>query len=234
MTSAVAEEATVPGKKTLAAKAFTNEPVGTEDMNKILEAGFSAVDGAPDYPWHFVALTNQDIMNEISSDSRFGQMPNGKKPEGMNFPDAAKLPENFTMPEGANKEGEKDSDDSSIKRPKSAQGAFSRMTLGDSPAAIIIYAKLDYDSADVGFDCETACQNMADAAEALGYDTKDVSSFSIQLNNEDHDSLCEQFGVDTSYSAVSVLLIGKTNSETDNTSEPSAQNNFDGKVSYVD
>ena len=51
--------------------------VTTEDMNKILEAGFSAVDGAPDYPWHFVALTNQDIMNEISSDSRFGQMPNG-------------------------------------------------------------------------------------------------------------------------------------------------------------
>ena len=74
---------------------------------------------------------------------------------------------------------------------------------------------------------------MVLAAASLGYGTKIVSSPTMALNGDDHDALCEEFGVDTAYQAVAVLLIGQADQQADAQSSVSTRNAIEEKVSFV-
>lgn len=209
------------------AQAFTDDPVAEEDLNAILECGLSAASAINRQPWYFVALTNQEIMEEISGSMGFGGMPAGGMPEGaqpregMEMPEGMAAPEGMQMPEGmTDSEGMPD-------------GGTAKAGLGDSPTAIIVYKNPATSSTNADFDCGLACQNMVIAANALGYGAKIVSSPTMALNGENHDALCEKLGVDISFSAVAVVLIGKTDAEVDAASSASIRSTMDEKVSFV-
>ena len=103
--------------------------------------------------------------------------------------------------------------------------------MGDSPVAIVIYMNPATMSPDANFDCGLVTQNMVIAATALGYGTKIVSSPTMTLNGTNHDALCEKLGVDKSYTAVAVLLIGVP--AVDATTSASVRNDVDSMVSFV-
>ena len=64
-------------------QAFTEEAVSDEDLETILRAGLSTESAINQQPWFFVAVTNQEVMKEISgSGMSFGGAPAGGRPEG--------------------------------------------------------------------------------------------------------------------------------------------------------
>ena len=200
---------------------FLVEPVLEEDITTILQAGLSATSAINQQPWFFVAVTNQEVMDEISGSMSFG----GSMPSGM--PEA---PPTDSAPEGEVGGYAGNTPDGAM---PPAAGTSAKATLGDSPVAIIIYMDEGTSSPNASFDCGLACQNMVTAANALGYGTKIVSSPTMALNGDNHDALCEKLGVDPSFNAVSVLLIGHADSEADSLSSATTRNQIDEKVSFV-
>ena len=78
-------------------QAFAADAVPDEDVQAILRAGVSTASAINQQPWYFVAITNQDLMKEISSSGMsFGGRPEGagNPPEGMGTPQ-----EGMSMPE---------------------------------------------------------------------------------------------------------------------------------------
>ena len=215
--SAYAETAVDVIMGTGTTQAFTDEAVSAEDLETILRAGLSTESAINQQPWFFVAVTNPEIMSEIAG-SGMGFAPSagmGEKPEGA--PEG--MPEGF--PEG----------DKPAAPPMGGGGA--KASLGDSPAAIIIYKNDGSKSPDASFDCGLATQNMVIAASALGYGVKIVSSPTRSLNGENHDALCEKLGVDPSMQAVAVLLIGKADAGTDATSGATTREAFETKTCII-
>ena len=208
-------------------QAFTDEAVAAGDLETILRAGLSTASAINQQPWFFVAVTNQEVMKEIAGSGMGGFAPPanmGAKPEGApeGMPEGAPA----GMPEGA------PAGDRPAAPPFGAGGA--KASLGDSPAAIIIYKSGASKSPDASFDCGLATQNMVIAASSLGYGVKIVSSPTMSLNGEKHDALCEKLGVDPSMQAVAVLLIGKADSGTDATSGATTREAFDAKTSIIE
>lgn len=117
--------------------------------------------------------------------------------------------------------------------PAGAPKSGAKAGLGDSPVAIIIYMNEATASPNASFDCGLACQNMFIAAKALGYGVKIVSSPTMQLNGDDHDKLCGELGVDASYSAVAVLLVGREDTSVDGYTSASVRDGIEEKVSFV-
>ena len=74
---------------------FTEEAVAEEDIEKILEAGINTTSAMNGQPWHFTAVTDEEVMEEISSAMSFG---GGAAPAG-DFSEED-LPEGFD-PEAA-------------------------------------------------------------------------------------------------------------------------------------
>ena len=114
-----------------------------------------------------------------------------------------------------------------------AGGSGAKASLGDSPAAIIIYKSTASKSPDASFDCGLATQNMVIAASSLGYGVKIISSPTMTLNGDSHDALCEKLGVDPSMQAVAVLLIGKADSSVDAASGATTREDFDAKTNII-
>ena len=199
-------------------QAFTADAVPDEDLNAILEAGLSASSAINQQPWYFAVVTDQAVMEEINSSVSSGGAP----AEGAEASEGAELPEDAAeLPEG--------------EAPESAPeaSASAKAALGDSPVAVIIYMDENTASPNASFDCGLACQNMVIAANALGYGTKIVSSPTMALNGENHDALCETLGVDTSLTAVAVLLIGTPDAEVDGATGASERSAIEEKVSFV-
>ena len=221
MTAAYADETVNVIMQTGTTQTFTEEAVSKEDLTVILQAGLNATSAINQQPWHFVAVTNQDIMEELGAGMGFG----GKAPEGM--PAGG-----FTPPEG----GEAPANMPPMGEMPAAPAASgaAKAAMGDSPVAIIIYMNENTASPDPSFDCGLACQNMVIAASALGYGTKIISSPTMTLNGAEHDALCEKLGVDTALNALAVLLVGKPDTEVDATSSPSVRSSMEEKVSFVD
>ena len=76
--------------------------------------------------------------------------------------------------------------------------------------------------------------HLVGLAKSLGYGAKIVSSPTMQLNGDNHDALCEKLGVDKSYTAVAVLLIGHEDEAVDGTSGASVRSDISEKVNFVD
>lgn len=108
-----------------------------------------------------------------------------------------------------------------------------KAAMGDSPVAIIIYMNEATASPNASFDCGLACQNMVNAASALGYGTKIISSPTMTLNGTNHDELCEKLGVDPAYQAVAVLLVGRTDVQVDGATGASVRGTMEEKVSFI-
>ena len=221
MTAAYADETVNVIMQTGTTQTFTEEAVSKEDLTVILQAGLNATSAINQQPWHFVAVTNQDIMEELGAGMGVG----GKAPEGM--PAGG-----FTPPEG----GEAPANMPPMGEMPAAPAASgaAKAAMGDSPVAIIIYMNENTASPDPSFDCGLACQNMVIAASALGYGTKIISSPTMTLNGAEHDALCEKLGVDPALNAVAVLLVGKVDTTVDTVSTPSVRNTIEEKVSFVD
>lgn len=188
-------------------QAFTDEAVSEADLNTILEAGMAATSAINQQPWYFVAVSNQEIIDEIKSSAGGFAPPVGDKAPAGEMPAS---PKGGGMPGGSAKAG-----------------------LGDSPVAIIIYMNEGTASPDASFDCGLACENMFIAAKALGYGAKIVSSPTMQLNGDDHDKLNDKLGVDKAYNAVAVLLIGHEDTAVDGYTSASVRSSIDEKVSFV-
>ena len=75
---------------------FTDEAVAQEDIEKILEAGINTTSSMNGQPWHFTAVTDSEILEEISSSMSFGG--GGAAPSG-DF-SAEDLPEDFASVSG--------------------------------------------------------------------------------------------------------------------------------------
>ena len=201
-------------------QAFAADAVPDEDVQAILRAGVSTASAINQQPWYFVAITNQDLMKEISSSGMsFGGRPEGagNPPEGMGTP-----PEGMSMPEGGDRPA----------MPGGGAGG-AKASLGDSPLAIIVYMNTNSKSPAPEYDCGLATQNMVIAASALGYGVKIVSSPTMSLNGEKHDEICAKLGVDTGLKAVAVLLVGKAAEETDAVSSASVRENPEAKYVII-
>ncbi len=218
-------------------QSFTDEAVSDEDLLTILEAGLSATSAINSQPWYLVAITNQDVMDEITgSGGSFG----GGAPAGMPAPGGDEgFGESSGAPSGMPAPGSDDGFGASSGAPSGAPaggagfGGGAKASLGSSPVAIVIYMNEKTSSPNASFDCGLACQNMFIAAKALGYGAKIVSSPTMQLNSQNHDALCEKLGVDPSYTAVAVLLIGRESEAVDGTSGSSVRNGVEEKVSII-
>ena len=137
-------------------QSFTDEAVPEADLRAILEAGLAAPSAINQQPWHFVAVTNKAVLDEIkgSAGGFPGGAPAGGKPEG-------------DMP-----------------APPQGMAGGAKAGLGDSPVTIIVYMDGNSKSPNASFDCGLACENMLIAAKSLGYGAKIVSSPTRQLNGD--------------------------------------------------
>ena len=100
---------------------FTDEAVKEEDVTTILAAGVNAPSAMNGQPWHFTAITDQTVLQQIADDMGDG-FPAGMQPaaeggtdapspppedwdEGMDLPEDVQPPENWDagmeLPEGA-------------------------------------------------------------------------------------------------------------------------------------
>ena len=216
-------------------QAFTDEAVSTEDLKTILRAGLSTESAINQQPWFFVAVTNPEIIKEISGSGMGGFTPPagmGNKPEGAPEGGADGFPGG--APEGAPEGMTQGASGGDMPAAPSFGGGSAKASLGDSPAAIIIYKNDGSKSPDASFDCGLATQNMVIAASSLDYGVKIVSSPTRTLNGENHDALCEKLGVDPSMQAVAVLLIGKADSSVDATSGATTREALETKTSIIE
>ncbi len=195
---------------------FTDEAVSDEDTEKILLAGVNAPSAMNGQKWHFTAVTDKDVLQEISDSMSMG-MPLGTPPKDMKMPEG-------TPPEVP-------TDDEKAPAPPST-GKTVKAGLTDAPLAIIVSCS---DGSD--FDAGLACQNMSAEAQLLGYGTKILSSTTIALNGERKAEFDEILGVPDGYSAVAVLLVGKEDTSIDETMDgytsATPRNPFDEVVTYV-
>lgn len=113
-------------------------------------------------------------------------------------------------------------------------GGGAKAALGDSPLAILIYMNENTSSPNPpAFDCGLAAQNMYIAAVSLGYGAKIISSPTMTLNGADHDQICEKLGIDTSLTAVAVLLVGKPDSSVDGVTGATTRSGLEEKTSII-
>ena len=200
-------------------QAFTDEKVPEEDIRTILQAGLAAESAINQQPWFFVALTDQEVMKEISGSGMSFGAPGGAPggaPSGAPGAAPGKM-DGKEPPKGD--------------MPPMATGA--KASVGDSPLAILVYVNEKSMSPNPSFDCGLAVQNMYLAAASLGYGAKVVSSPTNALNGEKHDEFCEKFGVDPEMKAVAVLLVGKADLSADATSSASVREGLESKTSII-
>ena len=191
-------------------QAFSDEPVPEEDVRTILQAGLASESAINQQPWFLVAITDQDVMAELSAS---GGMPGGAMPSA---PKDGAMP---AAPQGG----------ASV----AMGGGGAKAALGDSPLAIIIYKNENTASPDPDFDCGLAAQNMYLAAVSLGYGAKIISSPTMTLNGADHDAICEKLGVDPSLTAVAVLLVGKKDESVDGATGASVRADLSEKAVII-
>ena len=202
-------------------QAFSDEAVPAEDIQTILRAGLAAESAINQQPWFFAAVTDQDVLAEISAS---GGLPGGagmpSAPKDGDMPAPTRGGEMPAAPQGG-----------APAAPSASGGA--KAALGDSPLAIIVYKDESTSSPNPDFDCGLAVQNMYIAAASLGYGAKIISSPTMTLNGENHDQICEKLGVDPSMTAVAVLLIGKPDASVDAVSSASTRADLDEKASII-
>lgn len=227
---------------------FTDEPVSEEDIETILLAGVNAPSAMNGQKWHFSAVTDAEVLQQIASGMGGGFRPQGDMPEGMTpsegmeLPEGMEKPEGMELPEGAEfPEGMEKTEGMEIPEgigkpeggmPAQPTGGISKAGIGDAPLAIIVSCP-----AGSKLDAGLACQNMSAAAQLLGYGSKIISSPTMALNGEKQDEYREILGIPQDYSAVAVLLVGYEDTSVDETvdgyTSATQRNPMEDMVTYV-
>ena len=173
-------------------QAFTDEAVAREDIETILRAGLTAASAINQQPWFFVAITNPDLVAEITgtgaatapaAEAPAAEGDSSGAPAGESDGDSSGTPAGDSN--GASSGAP--AGDSAGAPAAAASGA--KAGFGDSPLAIIIYRNDSSMSPNADFDCGLAAQNMVIAAAALGYGVKIVSSPTGTLNGANHNAI---------------------------------------------
>ncbi|MDO4562946.1 MAG: nitroreductase family protein [Clostridia bacterium] len=115
----------------------------------------------------------------------------------------------------------------------SNESAPAKAQISDAPLAIVVSCKSGSD-----LDAGLACQSMAIQAGLLGYGTKIVSSPKVVLNGDKQGEYKKLLGIPDDMQVVTVLLVGKKNTQIDETLEgytgATTRNSFDAVVTLVD
>ena len=221
-------------------QAFTDEAVPDEDIQTILQAGLASESAINQQPWYFVAITDQAVMEELSASGGMPPMGGGAMPDAPKGDMPAPMEGKGTMPDLPKGDASMPAFGSDAMpdapmgdAPMPMAGGSAKAALGDSPLAIIVYMDENSKSPNPNLDCGLAVQNMYIAASSLGYGTKVITSPTMTLNGANHDQICEKLGIDTSLTAVAVLLVGKADTAVDGVSGASTRADFDSKVSII-
>lgn len=202
---------------------FTEEKIADEDIEKILSAGVNAPSAMNTQPWHFTAVTDEEIAQKLAD--AMGSM----KPPAMKDGEPGMPP---AMPE--NTEGKQPPADTQKDAPKPPEGeaGFAKMSnkagIGDAPLTIVISCK-EGSELDAGL----AVQNMSAEAQLLGYGTKIMTAPAMALNNDEYK---EMLSVPEGQKIAAVLIVGKTAAEKDNpdaVSSATTRNAFDEVVTII-
>lgn len=193
-------------------QAFTDEAVAEEDVDAILSAGINAPSAMNGQNWHFTAVTDADVLQQIADGMSAG------------------------MPSAAPTDAASDSEDESAdsqppEAPAAASAGAAKAGITDAPLAIVVSSTEGSE-----FDAGLACQNMSAEAQLLGYGTKIISSPTIALNGDSQQTYRELLGIPSDQSAVAVLLIGRedTSLDADSVTAATERNSADEMTTRVD
>lgn len=186
-------------------QAFTDDAVAEEDIDKILSAGINAPSAMNGQNWHFTAVADADVLQQISGDMSGGQ-PAAVPPVGG----TAQQPERM-VPADDSFAGQADGNGEQSSAPlASNSGGPAKAGITDAPLAIIVSCKEGSE-----FDAGLACQNMSAEAQLLGYGTKIIASPTIALNGENQQTYREMLDIPDDQSAIAVLLVGMEDTSLD-------------------
>ena len=164
---------------------FTDEAVKEEDVTAILTAGVNTPSAMNGQPWHFTAITDQTVLQQIADDmsggSPAGMQPPTEGEDGADAPTAlpedwdGELPEDVQPPEGLG-------DGEGMPSAPAANGGESgaapaKADITGAPLAIVVSCAKGSE-----LDAGLACQTMSVTAQLLGYGTKILTSPTIALN----------------------------------------------------
>lgn len=173
-------------------QAFTDEAVSEDDIDKILSAGINAPSATNSQNWHFTAITDANVLQEIADNMGGGQpMPEPSADESVDEQESEDAEQSSAPPTG-----------NSIGQAKAG--------ITDAPLAIVVSCTEGSE-----FDAGLACQNMSVEAQLLGYGTKIISSPTIALNGENQEYFRELLSIPDGQSAVAVLLVGTEDTSLD-------------------
>ena len=229
---------------------FTDEKVSEADIQKILSAGINAPSAMNTQPWHFAAVTDEEVTKKLadamnsmkppaSADGKMPSPPNGKP--GEKPKDAPEKPAD--APEKPKDAPEKPAD--APEKPKDApekppmpdgdKPGFSKAAgkagIGDAPLTIVISCE---DGAELSIGL--AIQNMSAEAQLLGYGTKILTSPTIALNGENQAEYKELLQIPENQKVAAVLLVGKAASADENPdalSGATARNSFEDVATVI-
>ena len=229
---------------------FTDEKLPEEDVKKILSAGVNAPSAMNTQPWHFTAVTDEEVTKKLSDAmgsmkppaSKDGKMPAPPSQESGEAPkDAPEKPEGtHEKPEGAPEkpEGAPEGSGNHSEKPSMPGGgkagfskAPNKAGIGDAPLTIVI-------SCEEGSELSAglAVQNMSAEAQLLGYGTKILTSPTMALNGENQEEYKTLLNIPENQKVVAVLLVGKAASGEENPdalSSATTRNDFDEMVTII-
>ena len=209
--AATAENAIAVVADSATAQYFTDDAVADADIEQILLAGINTPSSMNSQPWHFTAVTDASILQQIADDMSAG-MPFGGPEE---------------TPDVDSSDG-----DAETAPEQASTTAPTKADIADAPLAIVISCT-ESNELDAGL----ACQSMAIEAQLLGYGTKIVSSPTIALNGTKQAEYKELLGIPESQAVITVLLVGVEDTSVDETADgytaATERNPFDEMVTYV-
>lgn len=205
---------------------FTEEKIADEDIEKILFAGVNAPSAMNTQPWHFTAVTDEEVAQKLAD--AMGSM----KPPAMNG-DAPDMPKPEGVPDDANLMIDPPADaPKDMPKPPEGGAGFSKMPnkagIGDAPLTIVISCN-EGSELDAGL----AVQNMSAEAQLLGYGTKIMTAPTMALNDDEYKAM---LSIPEGQKIVAVLIVGKPASEEDNpdvVSSATTRNAFDDVVTII-
>lgn len=229
---------------------FTDEKVSDEDVKKILSAGVNAPSAMNTQPWHFTAVTDEEVTKKLSDAmssmkppaAKDGNMPAPPSQESGEAPkDAPEKPEGMPeRPEGAPEkpEGAPERPKGSPEKPPMPDGdkagfskAPNKAAIGDAALTIVISCEEGSE-----FSAGLAVQNMSAEAHLLGYGTKILTSPTIALNGENQEEYKALLNIPENQKIVAVLLVGKAVSGEENPdalSSATTRNDFDDMATII-
>lgn len=202
---------------------FTDEKIADEDVEKILSAGVNAPSAMNTQPWHFTAVTDEEVMQKLADAMGNMQM----KPPAMKDGDMPSMP-----PTGQPGDRKQPPADAPKDAPKPFEGgngfskAPNKAGIGDAPLTIVI-------SCEEGSELSAglAIQNMSAEAQLLGYGTKIMTAPTMALNNEEYKTL---LSVPDGQKIAAVLIVGKAAEDPDAVSSATTRNSYHDVVTMID